>query len=306
MSLGQDDVPEEVRALVAERQAARAARDFARADALREAIAARGYRVVDSPQGPVLQRLAPTAPARARVRAGDVPTALGEAPTRDASVHLVVAGWPEDAVRALTAFRAHHPGRELQYVVADLTDTDPAVYGQGVEVLPLEPGTGWAAAMNASLGRSRGRIVIVLDGSVEPSGEVLGPLETALADPSVGVCGPFGVVTRDLHAFEDSPGPEVDAILGYLMAVRREVLGRVGAFDERFRFYRTADIELSFRIRDAGLRALVVPVPVRRHEHRMWTHTDPAERGRLSKRNFYRFLERFRGRTDLLVTRPEA
>jgi GT2 family glycosyltransferase len=90
------------------------------------------------------------------------------------------------------------------------------------------------------------------------------------------------------------------------MAVRREVLGRVGAFDERFRFYRTADIELSFRIRDAGLRALVVPVPVRRHEHRMWTHTDPAERERLSKRNFYRFLERFRGRTDLLVTRPEA
>jgi len=300
---GSDDVPEEVRALAAERQAARAARDFARADALRDAIAELGYRVVDTPQGPVLEPLAPPAPAR--LQAGGVPSALGEPPSFDASIHLVVPGWPEDAVRALAAFRTHHPGRALQPVVADLTETDPAVYGEGVEVLPLEPDTGWAAAMNASLRRSRGRIALVLDGSVEPTGDVIGPLEEALADPSVGVCGPFGVVSRDLHSFEESPGPEVDAILGYLMALRRDTLRGIGGFDEHFRFYRTADIELSFRIRDAGLRALVVPVPVRRHEHRLWTHTDPAERERLSKRNFYRFLERFRGRTDLLVRRPE-
>jgi hypothetical protein len=305
MSPGSDEVPDEVRALAAERQAARTARDFARADALRAAIAGLGYRVVDTPQGPLLEPLAPAAPAAARLRARDVPSALEEPPAVDASIHLVVPGWPEDAVRALSAFRAHHSGRALQPVVVDLTESDASVFGEGVEVLPLEPDTGWAAAMNASLRRSRGRIALVLDGSVEPTGDVVGPLEAALADPSVGICGPFGVVTRDLHRFEDSPGPEVDAILGYLMALRRETLREIGGFDERFRFYRTADIELSFRIRDAGLRALVVPVPVRRHEHRLWTHTDPAERERLSKRNFYRFLERFRGRTDLLVSRRE-
>jgi hypothetical protein len=38
----------------------------------------------------------------------------------------------------------------------------------------------------------------------------------------------------------------------------------------------------------------------------MWQGTEPAERDRLSKRNYYRFLERFRGRTDLLVDASEA
>lgn len=309
MSRGRGRAQQEARALAEERARARAARDFARADALRERIVELGFRVIDTPQGPVLEPLEPSRPAvepsPARLGAADVPSVLEEPPSLDASIHLVVPGWPEDAVRALAAFRRHHPDRGLQAVVADLTETDPAVYGEGVEVLRLEPETGWAAAMNASLRRSRGRIALVVDGSIEPTGDVLGPLEAALADPSVGVCGPFGVITRDLHTFEDSPGPEVDATLAYLMAVRRETLRASRGFDERFRFYRTADIELSFRIRDAGLRALVVPVPVRRHEHRLWAHTEPAERERLSKRNFYRFLDRFRGRVDLLVSPPE-
>ena len=144
-----------------------------------------------------------------------------------------------------------------------------------------------------------------MDGSVEPEGDVFGPLERALEDPSVGVCGPFGISTDDLREFHDSdgigPDREVDAIEGYLMAFRRDVLRDVGLFDEKFRWYRTADIECSFRVRDAGYRAVLVDVPVRRHEHRVYHSTPPAERDRLSKRNYYRFLERFRDRFDLLV-----
>lgn len=292
-------VPEEVRALAAERQEARAAKDFARADALRDAIAELGYRVVDSPEGSTFEPMAPA--EEPRLRARDVPSVLDEPPTCDVSVHWVVEGWSEDVARALAGFRAHEGDRDVQYVVADVTETDPAAYGEGVEVLALEPGTGWGAARNAGLRRSRGRIVLVMDGSVEPTGDVIGPLEDALADAGIGVCGPFGIVTHDLRTFEEAAGPEVDAIEGYLMAFRREVLRDAGLFDERFRWYRTADIECSFRVRDAGLRAVVVEVPIDKHEHRMWHHTEPAERERLSKRNYYRFLERFRGRTDLLV-----
>lgn len=297
-------VPEEVQALAAERREARAAKDFARADALRDAIAELGYRVVDSPEGSTFEPIAPA--EEPRVRARDVPSVLDEPPTYDVSVHWIVEGWPEDVARALAGFRAHGRGRDVQYVVADVTETDPTVYGEDVEVLALEPGTGWGAARNAGLKRSRGRIVLVMDGSVEPTGDVIGPLDDALADPGVGVCGPFGIVTHDLQTFEEATGPEVDAIEGYLMAFRRDVLRDAGLFDEKFRWYRTADIECSFRVRDAGLRAVVVEVPVDKHEHRMWHHTDPAERERLSKRNFYRFLERFRGRTDLLVEPAEG
>ncbi len=186
-------------------------------------------------------------------------------------------------------------------MVTDVAGTDPASWPPGLEVWNLEPGAGWGAARNAGLRRARGRIVLIVDGSVEAAGDVLGPLERALADPSVGMCGPFGVVTEDLRTFRESEGPEVDAIEGYLMALRRELLVRGIAFDERFRFYRTADLDLSFRVKELGLRAVVVPVPVVRHEHRAWANTPPEERERLSKRNFYRFLDRFRGRFDLTV-----
>jgi cysteinyl-tRNA synthetase len=143
----------------------------------------------------------------------------------------------------------------------------------------------------------------VVDGSVAPAGDVLTPLGAALDDPGVGVAGPIGIVTDDLREFRASDGPEVDAIEGYCMAFRREVLERAGGFDEGFRFYRAADIELSFRVRDLGLRAVVVDVPLTRHEHRMWSSTPEAERDRLSRRNFYRFLDRYRDRFDLCVAR---
>jgi cysteinyl-tRNA synthetase len=48
--------PAEILALVAERQAARKARDFAQSDALRDQIAALGWEVADSPQGPTVKR----------------------------------------------------------------------------------------------------------------------------------------------------------------------------------------------------------------------------------------------------------
>ena len=297
-----NEVPDEVRALAAERDERRGAKDFAAADALRDRIAQLGFAVIDGPDGPSFEPLA--AAETLRIAPHDVESVLDEPPTADVSVHWVVEGWPDDVVRALAGFRANEGGRDVRYVVADVTESDPAAYGEGVEVLEVEAGTGWGAARNAGLKRSRGRIVLAMDGSVEPTGDVFGPLEAALGDPSVGVAGPFGISTEDLREFHDSDGPEVDAIEGYLMAFRRDVIRDVGLFDEKFRWYRTADIECSFRIKDAGMRALRVDVPVTRHEHRMYHATPDAERDRLSKRNFYRFLERFRDRYDLLVEPP--
>jgi hypothetical protein len=290
--------PDEVRRLAAEREERRLARDFASADALRERIAGLGFRVVDSPGGPVVEAM-PAARVE-RVRPEEVPSALGLHPRFDVSVHWVVEGWAQDVARALAAFRRLEEGRAVQYVVADVGATVDDLGGE-VEVVSLVHGTGWASARNAGVRRSLGRVVVVVDGSVEPTGDVFGPLERALADDSVGVCGPFGIVTSDLREFKASDGPDVDAIEGYLMAFRRDVIAGVGGFDERFRWYRSADIELSFRIKDAGFRAVVVDVPVDRHEHRAWANATEDERERRSKRNFNLFLDRFRGRFDLTV-----
>jgi len=51
VSAGEDAIPPEIVAMGEERRAARAARDFARADALRAAITERGFEVRDAPDG---------------------------------------------------------------------------------------------------------------------------------------------------------------------------------------------------------------------------------------------------------------
>lgn len=300
--------PNEVRELAEARSRARAAKDFARADELRDEIADAGWivaDVADAPGGFSLSRSQPPEAETTERNARDIVSVLDEEPTIDVSVQWVAEGWPEDIVRAIAAFRANEGGRSVEYVVADVIGSDPDAYGPNVEVLRLEQGTGWAAARNAGLKRARGRLVFVMDGSIEPEGDVFGPLEDALSDAAVGIVGPFGIVTSDLREFEEAPGPgDCDAIEGYFMALRRDMLATAGLFDEKFKWYRTADIEYSFRVKDTGARAVLVPVPATKHEHRMWFNTSPEERARQSKRNYYRFLDRWRDRWDLCVN-PE-
>jgi len=295
------EAPEEVRRLARRRDEARGRRDFAAADALRDEIRSLGFEVIDTADG---TELAPAAsvPAREREaprRAADVESVLDREASFDVSVHWLVQGWRDDVLRGIASFATGAPGRSVQHVVVDVTG-DTGDWPDAVEVIELQEGTGWAEARNAGLVRSQGDLVVVVDGCVEATGDVVAPLVRALEDPSTGVAGPFGIVSDDLREFRESDGPRVDAIEAYLMAFRRQLLVDGVRFDRKFAFYRSADIELSFRIKSMGLAAIVVPVPVRRHEHRMWSTTPPDVRERLSKRNFYRFLDVWRGREDLL------
>jgi cysteinyl-tRNA synthetase len=170
-------------------------------------------------------------------------------------------------------------------------------------VVRIDPPEGWALAANRALEAAAGEVVVLFDPGVELTGDVVGPLLGALADPGVSVAGAFGVraVGRIGHFHED-PGPEVDALEGYVMAFRRQDALEAGGFDRKFRFYRLADFDLCYRLRDRrGGRALVLPdLPVAKHEHRLWEALGEEERERLSRRNYYRLLEVWGKRQDLL------
>jgi hypothetical protein len=294
------EVPEEVRRLVADRADRRAARDFAGADELRARIRALGYEVVDGPEGTrVVTASGP--PAVRRVPPGEVGSVLDRPPSADVTILWLTDGWPDDVARGIASFERHRGRTEIQHVVVDADEGEPRRWPGAVELVALDRDPGFGACRNVALRRARGEVVVVADGSIEAVGDALSPLRRALDDRTVGVAGPFGLVTEDLRTFREVEGSEVDAVEGYLMALRRDPLADLGGFDEGFRFYRMADVELSFRVKDAGLRAVVVPAPVTRHEHRAWAATPPDERDRRSKRNFSRFLARFRDRTDLLV-----
>jgi hypothetical protein len=292
---------DEARRLAEERQRAREMKDFALADELRDRIRGIGFEVMDRPSGPELRAMAIETPIYRRSE--DVPSTLAEPPVTDASVHWIAEGWPEDVERGISSFRRYEGGRTVQHVVVDAAGFDRPWPGDA-ECIRVDPQMGWGASRNAGLRRSTGSVIIVVDGSIEAMGDVFAPLETALRDSAVGVTGPFGVTTEELHHFHEARGPEGDAVEGYLLAFRRELLQSDVRFDEKFKFYRTCDVELCFQVKAMGLRATVTPIPVRKNEHRMWANTPEDERSRLSKRNFFRFLDRWRGRTDLLVSPP--
>jgi GT2 family glycosyltransferase len=296
--------PPAVRDLVAERQAARERRDYARADALREELRAAGWLVSDTPAGPELAPAPPWQPVD--------PAALAprwEQPDRrQVSVVVHVAGWPDDVARAVGALAAHCGGVDYEVVLVDdgteeaagRALEDLARADERVHVLHLDAAVGFGAAMNLGMGQALGRVLVWLDPHVEATGDLLGPLLAALDRPDAGLAGGWGVVTTSLLEFEADQGPEVDAVEGYLLAVPRALAAQVGV-DARDRYYRNADLDYSFAVRALGYRAFRVEVPAIRHRHRAWHETDPTERDRWSKRNYDRFLSRWKQRTDLLT-----
>jgi cysteinyl-tRNA synthetase len=295
------EVPSDVERLLAEREQARKAKDFALADELRHRIAELGFEVKDTPSG------ATVAPRR-RYEAVDptrLESALDSPAEVDFTIQLLYEGFPGDVERFLRGLDRHCAAHSYEVVLVDNASGDgdrlSELASDRVRLLHLDRALGWAQARNAGLKTSRGRIVILADLSVEPTGDVLAPLRATLDDPSVGVAGPWGIVSDDLREFTESAGPEVDAIEGYLLATRRELLAD-GLLHEKFRWYRHADIDFSFQIRALGTKALVVPVPAAKHTHRGWDALDSEERDKRSKRNWYVFLDRWKHHHGMLLS----
>jgi hypothetical protein len=316
-------VPREIEELARRRAEARAAKDWSAADVLRAAIEAAGWKVID--QG-LRFRLEPAHPPDleigGRIRYGSssaVPSRLAEPSSAPATIVLLADRWPEDLARALDALRAHAAaGTQVVIVANDPTPEQAALLEapDGAARVPIggalpeqvwtSAPLGHAAAQNAGIRRATGEIVILLDTSVEPTGDVVTPLLEVLRDPTVAVAGGWGLRSGDLRHFDEAAPGDVDAIEGYLLAFRRLDYATRGPLDEHFRFYRNLDIWWSLVLRDNGVgarhrRAVQLELPASRRAHRGYTSLPESERERLSRRNFYRIIDRFGQRRDLLI-----
>jgi cysteinyl-tRNA synthetase len=325
MTSSRRKIPEEILTAAHDRARARIARDWPEADRLRAVIEAAGWKIVDRGTDFALAPMAaPTVEETGGVvRYGssrEVPSRLDDPSSGLATVILAATDWPADIDRAIAGLAAHTSGGVSIVVVADgasaeqeaalgpaaatASDREGPGAGPPIEIVRTAERIGQAAALNAGFRRATAPVVIVLDTSVEPTGDIIGPLVAALDDPAVGVSGGWGVVSDNLRQFREAPAGDVDAIEGYALAFRREDVTARGPLDEHFRFYRNLDIWWSLVLRDEGeghppRRAVAVELPAIRHEHRGWTSLPEAERERLSKRNFYRIIDRFGWRLDL-------
>lgn len=318
--------PDEVRAWAQARSEARIAQNWPEADRLRAAIEGAGWRVVDRGSHFSLEPAhAPDLVEGDRVRYGSsraVPSRLDDPASAPVTMIVIAVDQPADLARTLEGLRRHGPPGSQVVIVAD--QPDPA---QEAELLALDgPATtpiggalpdvvwtseplGRAGATNAGVRRAAGSVVVLLDTSVELTGDLFSPMVAALDDPTVAVAGPWGLVSDDLRRFEPGEPGDVDAIDGAALAFRRTDVNELGFLDEHFRLDLNLDIWWSLVLRDGGdgepaRRAVAVAeagARAVRHERRPLTGVGQAEHDRLSKRSFYRVLDRFGSRRDLLT-----
>jgi hypothetical protein len=321
-------VPEAVLTAAHDRARARADHDWPEADRLRDVIEAAGWRIVDRGTDFALSPAAPPdLEGDGRIRYGasaNVPSRFEEPVTGLATIIVIATDHPDDLARTVAGLRDHAPDGTTLVIVADGPSEEQARALDGLddasteaprlpsEIVWTSERLGHAAATNIGIRRAAAPVVILLDTSLEPTGDIVTPLVHALDDATVAVAGGWGISSTDMRRFEDAPAGDVDAIEGYCQAFRRSDYVERGPLDERFRFYRNLDIWWSLVLRDGGegeqpRRAVRLDgLPVWRHEHRGWTSLPDEERDRLSKRNFYRIIDRFGSRRDLLVAGADA
>ena len=310
-----NSVGEEIVASLREREALRERQTWETADSLRARLSASGYVVEDAPDG---SRARPKTPMEQRLDMWDsvsssreVASRLDEDPTCDFTFILNAYGYPEDVRRCVSGMLQHSQGYSAEVIVVDSGSTDGT--GEMLEEMQREHDNlrvfhcdhviGDAASKNIGIKQSLGRHIIIVDGSAEIVGDILGAVREKLSDPSVGIFGPYGLTTDDMqHFHEEVDEGEADAMQAYCMSFRREAVNTVGLMREVFRFYRNLDIDYCFQFKDKGYRVLAdSSLPIVRHEHRQWTELDDNQRDELSRKNFGRFLKRWGNRPDLLI-----
>jgi hypothetical protein len=288
--------------LARRRAEARVARDFAAADRIRDEAAEAGWVIADRRDGFELSRRDPEADWYHDYPS--VPTLLGEPDRCRHSLCVAHYGWPDDLAvlleRVLDSAAGEMGAVELVVALAAGTEAPPPgrltldhpALSRPPIVVRAGTGLGHAEALNVAARRARGEFVHFVEPSLRLEWPVLELAAATLADPLVGACGPFGLVTDDWREFRPTRTAEVMA-LEYLVSVRRTDIKVIGEMDAGFRFYRNLDIDYSRQVVAAGLALRRYQAVVERGVHRVWESTSEAERERLSRRNFNRLLDRW-------------
>jgi cysteinyl-tRNA synthetase len=323
-----DVAPEPIRAVADARAVARRARDWATADRLKAEIEAAGWKVVDIGTLYDLVRAAPPDVVEDGVmRYGSstsVPSRLDDQPIGMASV-VVVAGDRSSEVGPLVrGLVGHAPDGTQVVVVANglaapdaatlvaLDAADPGAPGVVMDVVSTSARLGYAAALNAGIRQAAGPVVVLADGRLVPSGDLVTPLVAVLEDQAVAVAGRWGIVSDDMRRWRAAPDGtrDADAIDGSLLAFRRADYRDRGPLDERFDDPASLDAWWSLVLRDPADDAAAGEPP--RRAVQLWDlpvmrpRPEPVPAGtdreadRLARRNAYRLLKRFATRLDLL------
>ncbi len=292
--------PDSVHELAKARLAARAERNFALSDQLRDEIAALGFEVVDVAGGYDLRpkKRFPTYESTRDIR----PINSGKF---EITVAMIIDGFHEDAVTTIKTIKEHS-----QCAIAILVVGDPGVLVNELDsrtsLVQLTEDFGWGESANALLRNVTSEFIVIMDPSTRFIGDAITPVLAELKKRefvAVGWRGGLVNLEDDWRSVDDKGAGEVDVLFSYFLAMHREDALAARGFSNRALYYRNADIEFSLNLRHSNGRLLQIDLPLEQDRHHGYHDTDAEYRDAQSKKNYDRILERFRGKTAILSPR---
>lgn len=292
--------PESVHELARARQQARAEKNFALSDQLRDEISAQGFEIVDVAGGYELRpkKRFPTYESTRDIRAIN-------SGKYEITVAMIIDGFHEDAITTIQSIKEHS-----ECAIAILVIGDPGILVNQLDartsLVHLSQSLGWGECANALLRNVTSDYVLIMDPSTRFSGDAITPVLTELKKReyvAVGWRGGLVNLDDDWRSIDDKGAGEVDVLFSYFLAVHRLDALEAKGFSNRAIYYRNADIEFSLNLRHAQGRLLQLDLPLEQDRHHGYYDVDPEFRDIQSKKNYDRILERFRGKTAILSPR---
>lgn len=285
--------------LAQERLDARAAKDFAKADQLRDQIAALGFEVIDVAGGFEFRAkerfpsFASTRDLRAIKVNGDI------------AIAMIVDGFTADAAETIRTIKAHTDIPVIALVIGDPAELVHEIDLQ-FQVIAITENFGWGENANALLKNISSKFLVIMDPSTRFTGDAIAPVLAELNKGEFSAVGwRGGLVNTDdeWRSVDDKGAGEVDVLFSYFLAINCADATNAGGFNNRAIYYRNADIEFSLRLRHANGRLLQLDLPLEQARHHGYYDVEEEFREVQSKKNYDRILERFRGKSAILSPR---
>jgi hypothetical protein len=285
--------------LAQERLDARAAKDFAKADQLRDQIAALGFEVIDVAGGfefRAKERF-PTFASTRDIKSIKV--------SGDIAVAMIVDGFTADAAEAVRTIKAQTNTPVIALVTCEPAELIDEIDLQ-FQLIAITENFGWGENANALLKSISSKYLVIMDPSTRFTGDAMTPVLAELNKGEFNAVGWRGglVNTEDeWRSVDDKGAGEVDVLFSYFMAFNCLDATNAGGFNNRAIYYRNADMEFSLRLRHGNGRLLQMDLPLEQARHHGYYDTDEEFREVQSKKNYDRILERFRGKDAILSPR---
>ena len=206
-----------------------------------------------------------------------------------------------------------------------------------VVVIANSQNLGFAAANNQGIEKSQGEYILLLNpDTIVHSGSVDVLIEFMDENKDVGICGPqllnqdgtiqssvrcfptfrgalyrhtviryLGLFKNEykkwlMKSFDHKTKMDVDQVMGAALMIRQSIIEDIGVMDEQFFMY-YEEVDLCFRIKQAGWRVVFMPEVVITHLGSQSSGQIPAKKQMLAITSLLKFFRKHRGKSITIV-----